>query len=385
MAEQSNGGGEKTEKPTAKKLADAAKEGDILQSRELATALVVMAGAGWLALAGPMMIEALERMLTAGLSIGSEDVADFAPGRRMWALGSGIVAPLAGVMLATLLAAIAAPAMLGSLGFRANAFMPKASKLNPANGLKRMFGLNGLMELGKSLAKVVLLGAIGVWFVWGRLIEITAMGSTRLHGAIVQVGDIFVQACLVMGGALLVIAMIDVPSQMIQRSRRLAMTKQDIRDEHKETEGSPELKGHIRRKQFETMSGSARKAVAEASVVLMNPTHFAVALRYNPLKGDMAPVVVARGCDAIAMAIRDLAENNNVPVLQYPELTRAIYFTSRVGQIVDEGLYMAVATILAFLFRVETRISGAADLPDIDLPADMRFDADGNRRNDAPR
>ena len=186
-----------------------------------------------------------------------------------------------------------------------------------------------------------------------------------------------------MGGALLLVAGIDVPSQIFQRGKRLAMSKQDLKDEHKESEGSPELKGHIRRKQYEVMSGSARKAVAEASVVLMNPTHFAVALRYNPLAGDSAPIVVARGCDAIAMAIRDLAETNAVPVLQYPELARAVYFTSRVGHVVDEALYMAVATVLAFLFRVENKMASDSDAPHIEVPDDMLFDGDGKKMREA--
>ncbi|MGD9811283.1 MAG: flagellar type III secretion system protein FlhB, partial [Sphingobium sp.] len=291
MAQQSNGGGEKTEKPTAKKLADAAKEGDILQSRELATALVVLAGAGWLAIAGPMIIGALEKMLASGLTFGRDDVMQFEPAERTFVLGSGLLLPVGGIMLATLVATLGGPAMLGSLGFRSGAIGFKASKLNPASGLKRMFGLNGLIELGKSIAKVLLLGSIGTWLIWDRLTEITAMGSAGLETAIIDVGNLFVLACLVMGGALLLIAAIDVPSQMMQRAKRLAMSKQDIKDENKEAEGSPELKGHIRRKQNETMSGSARKAVAEATVVLMNPTHFAVALRYNPLRGDFAPTV----------------------------------------------------------------------------------------------
>ena len=379
MAQNSNGGGEKTEKPTAKKLRDAAKEGDILQSRELATGLVVMAGALWLAMAGPMMMGAFREMLVNGLRFTPEDVTRFEPAQRGLSLASGLIWPIGGIMAATLLAAIAAPAMLGSLGFRSKAFMPKASKLNPANGLKRMFGLNGLIELSKSIAKVILLGAIGIWLIWGRLAEITVLGSGGLNGALAELGGIFVTACLVMAGALLLVAGIDVPSQMFQRGKRLAMSKQDIKDEHKESEGSPELKGYIRRRQFETLSGSARKAVAEASVVLMNPTHFAVALRYKPGR-DSAPVVVARGLDAMAFAIRDLAEANQVPVLRYPELTRALYFTSRTGQLVDEQLYVAVATILAFLFRVENRMASAGDRPHIDLPEDMRFDIDGNRK-----
>ncbi|MCB2015749.1 MAG: flagellar biosynthesis protein FlhB [Sphingobium sp.] len=379
MAQQSNnGGGEKTEKPTPKKLADAAKEGDILQSKELSTAMVVMAGAAWLAVGGPMIMRALQDMLVQGLRFGRDDILQFEPAQRTISLSSGLLFPIGGIMLACILAAVATPALLGSLGFRAKAFQFKASKLNPASGLKRMFGVNGLIELGKSIAKVALLGSIGLWLVWDRLTQITAMGSTGLNGALVEVGNIFTLACVVMAGALFLIAGIDVPSQMFQRGKRLAMSKQDIKDENKETEGSPELKGHIRRKQYETMSGGARKAVAEASVVLMNPTHFAVALRYKPGQ-DTAPVVVARGCDAIAFAIRELADANRVPVLQYPELTRAIYFTSRVGQQVDEALYMAIATILAFIFRIENQMASEMDRPHIDLPDDLMFDGDGKK------
>lgn len=379
MAQQSNGGGEKTEKPTAKKLADAAKEGDILQSRDLATALVIIAGAGWLALMGPMVMQAMREMLVQGLQFGREDVVDFHPAERSGALMSGLLFPVGGIMLATVIAAIAAPAMLGSLGFRSEAFMPKASKMNPMTGLKRMFGMNGLVELGKSIAKVLLMGSIGVWLIWTRLADITTMGAGGLESALAEVGSLFVLACMVMAGALMLIAGVDVPWQMFQRFKRLAMSKQDLKDEYKESEGSPELKGHIRRRQMAVLSGSMRKAVGEATVVLMNPTHFAVALRYQPGK-DFAPVVVARGCDAIAFAIKDLAESNNVPVLQYPALARAIYFTSRAGQVVDEELYIAVATILAFLYRVENRMSGLSEMPSIDLPETMQFDAEGKKK-----
>jgi len=376
MAEQNNGGGEKTEKPTPKRLQDAAKDGDILQSRDLATALVMMVGAGWLALAGPMLVAAMQKMLVEGLRFSRQDVMQFEPAGRSVSLMSGLLLPVGGILLATMLAAIAAPAMLGSLGFRSNAFMPKASKLNPAKGLKRIFGMQGLIELGKSIAKVLLVGAIGIWLIWDKLTEITQLGARGLHGALMDVGSIFVFACLVMGGALMLIAGIDVPAQIFQRGKRLAMSKQDLKDEHKESEGSPELKGHIRRRQYEMMNGSLKKAMDEANVVLTNPTHFAVALRYRP-GVDAAPVVVAKGRNEIAAAIRDLAGQNKVPMLRYPELARAVYFTSRVGHVVDEALYMAVATVLAFLFRVEQRMATESDQPHIDLPDNMRFDADG--------
>ena len=378
MSGNSNGGGEKTEKPTPKKLQDAAKKGDILQSKELATALVVMAGIGWIAITGPSVVESLSQMLIEALRFRREDITDFAPGARGMSLLTGIALPVGGIMLATTLAAIAGPAILGSLGFRPGAFAPKASKLNPAAGLKRMFGMQGLIELLKSIAKVGLLGSIGVWVIWDRLTAIIGLGKAGIDPAMSDLGNMFIMTCLIMAGGLFVIAGIDVPSQIMQRSKRLGMSKQDIKDEHKESEGSPELKGQIRRRQFEVLSGSARQAVAESSVVITNPTHFAVALRYKPGQ-DAAPVVVAKGCDAIAAAIRDLADQNGVTVLQYPDLARAIYFTSRPGHIVNEGLYMAVATVLAFVFRVENRMASEMDRPFIHVPDDLRFDADGRK------
>lgn len=371
-------GGEKTEKPTPKKLQDAAKKGDILQSRELGTALVVMAGIGCMAVIGPSLIEALSDMLVEGLRFRRDDIVDFSPAQRGMDLLTGIALPVGGVMLATFLAAIAAPALLGSLGFRPGAFAPKPEKMNPLSGIKRMFGMQGLIELVKSIAKVGLLGSIGAWLMWDRLTEIFGLGKAGLAPAMADLGHLFILTCLLMAGGLFLIAGIDVPAQIMQRAKRLGMSKQDIKDENKESEGSPELKGHIRRRQFEVLSGSTRKAVAESTVVLTNPTHFAVALRYRPGQ-DAAPVVVARGCDAIAAAIRELADGNGVTVLQYPELARAIYFTSRAGQIVDEGLYLAVATILAFVFRVENRMASEIDRPFITVPDALRFDADGRR------
>ena len=379
MAGGSEGGGEKTEKPTQKKLDDAAKKGDILQSRELGTALVVMAGIGWLAVTGPSLIDALSDMLVEALRFRRDDIVDFSPARRGLALLTGIALPVAGVMLATFIAAIAAPAILGSLGFRPGAFAPKASKMNPAAGLKKIFGTQGLIELLKSIAKVGLLGSIGVWLIWDRLAEIVGLGKTGIGPAMAGLGNIFIFTCLVMAAGLFLIAGIDVPAQIMQRAKRLGMSKQDIKDEHKESEGSPELKGQIRRRQFEVLNNSTRQAVAEASVIITNPTHFAVALRYKP-GVDAAPVVVARGCDAVAASIRDLADQNGVTVLQYPDLARAIYFTSRAGQIVNEGLYMAVATVLAFVFRVENRMASEIDRPFITVPDDLRFDADGQKQ-----
>jgi flagellar biosynthetic protein FlhB len=374
--------GEKTEKPTAKKLGEAAKNGDILQSRELGTAIVVMAGVAALAVTGPELMGAIREMLREGLRFQPGDITGFAPEKRVIHLLSMLAVPVGVILATTFMAALAGPAILGSFGFRPGAFAFKANKLNPMSGLKRIFGPQGLAELGKALAKVLVLGSIGWWLLWGKLVAISQMGKMGIVPALDEVGHIFIIAALGMAGALFVIAGIDVPMQIFQRGKRLAMTKQEIREEHKESDGSPEAKGAMRRRQMEAAAGgSVRKAVSEASVILTNPTHFAVALRYRPGL-DAAPVVLARGADEIARIIREAAAENNKPVMQYPELTRAIYFTSRVGHAIDERLFLAVATVLAFVFRIENRMASQMDRPHIDLPGDVRFDADGKRMVD---
>jgi len=376
VANEATGGGEKTEKATAKRLSEAAKNGDILQSRELATAMVVMAGIATMAIMGPEILAAIREMLREGLRVEPGDITTFAPQKRAAQLLSIVMLPVGAILAATFLAAVAAPALLGSLGFRPGAFALKPNKLNPLSGLKRMFGPQGLTEMIKSIAKVVLMGAIGGYLVWERLVAIRQMGKAGIVPALDELGQIFILVALALAGVLFLIAGVDVPAQIMQRARRLNMSKQEIKDEHKETEGSPEAKGAIRRRQMETMNGSIRKAVSEASVILTNPTHFAVALRYQPGR-DHAPIVLARGADEIARAIREMGNEVSVPILQYAELTRAVYYTSRVGQVIDERLFLAVATVLAFVFRVENRMASEMDRPHVDLPDGLRFDADG--------
>jgi flagellar biosynthetic protein FlhB len=367
---------QKTEAPTPKRRREAAENGDVLQSKELGTALIIIVGAAWIALAGPMIMDSFRSMVTDGLSFGSAEVADFDPGRVILRLLGAVAMPLLILFALTLVAAVAAPAALGSLGFRAKAFAFKGNKLNPLSGVKRMFGLQGLIELVKSIAKVALLGGVGAWLIFSQTRNMVGLSSQEIMPALANVGHVFTITILVMAGLLALIAMIDVPAQIFQRMRRLRMSKQDLKDEHKQTEGSPELKGALRRRQMETARNSARKAVSEATLVLTNPTHFAVALRYRP-EIDAAPVVLAKGRGATAEAIRELAGEHDVPMLSYPQLTRALYYTSRPGQLIREDLYMAVATILAFVFNIDQALSSGQPQPDIEVPAGMRFDASG--------
>jgi flagellar biosynthetic protein FlhB len=367
---------QKTEAPTPKRKREAMENGDVLQSRELGTALVILVGAAWIALAGPMLMSSLQGMVTDGLSFGAADVSDFDPGRVILRLLGAVALPILILFALTLVAAVAAPAALGSLGFRSGAFAFKGSKLNPLSGVKRMFGLQGLIELVKSIAKVALLGGVGAWLVFSQTRNMVGLSAQEITPALANVGHVFTITVLVMAGLLAMIALIDVPAQIFQRMRRLRMTKQEMKDEHKQTEGSPELKGAIRRRQLETARNSTRKAISEATVVLTNPTHFAVALRYRP-ETDAAPVVLAKGRGATAEAIRDLAREHEVPMLSYPQLTRALYYTSRPGQIIREDLYMAVASVLAFVFNLDQALAAGQAQPEIEVPAGMRFDASG--------
>ncbi len=367
---------QKTEAPTDKRRRDAAEKGDVLQSKELATALVVVAGAAWLLLAGQFLMTSLQNMLVDGLSFGAADVREFDPASAALRLIGMIVLPVAALFALTLAAAFGGPALLGSFGFRAGSFAFKANKLNPLSGLKRIFGIQGVIELVKSIAKVVVIGAIGIWLLLDQTRMLIGLSAQDIGPALASVGNSFVLAVVLMAFALAGIALLDIPAQIFQRAGRLRMTKQEVKDEHKNTEGSPELKAAVRRRQHEVLRGSARAAVAEATVVLTNPTHFAVALRYRPGE-DAAPIVVARGRGATAQAIRELAGESQVPILSYPQLARAIYFTARTGQVIREDLYLAVASVLAFVFNLDAAVASGAVQPPVDVPKGARFDETG--------
>jgi len=370
---------QKTEQPTAKKLTDSAREGDVLMSRELATALMMLAAAGWIVAAGGWFVQSASDLVRRGLTLTAADVADFAPGEALMRNGVEILLPLASLFALAMGAAVAGPAMLGSMGWRGKALGFKGNRMNPMSGLKRMFGMQGATELGKALAKVLLLGTIGYWLVQNSLPAIMSMAQADLMAAIGLAGKAIGHAMLTLAGGLVVIALIDVPVQWFQRNKRLMMSKQEIKEEMRQSDGAPELKQAQRQRAHEILSGSARKAVSEATVVLTNPTHFSVALRYRP-GDDAAPVVVARGRGDVALSIRELARTAGVPMLEYPQLTRAIYFTARAGRVIPEELFVAVATVLAFVFQLERAAAEGLTQPAVDIPPSHRFDPEGRRQ-----
>ena len=368
--------GERTEAPTPKRLRKAREDGDLLKSRELASALGVLIGCAWLAMLGPGLLGALKAVMAAGFSFDRRDVEQFEPLRPLLEAGWKLAPSMAMLFAVAILGAIASQAGLGAIDFNTKLLAPKASRMNPASGLKRIFGANGWLELGKSLLKVVLLGAIGYVMLMQAATMTMGLAATDLNRAIGSLGGTFLGLLFAMSAGLVLIAGIDVPIQILQRARRLKMSHQEIRDEHKESEGNPEAKAAIKAKQREVLKRSYRKAVAEAHVVLTNPTHFAVALRYDHGR-DQVPVVVAKGRGVTALAIRELAGELQVPVLEYPQLARAVYYTSREGQEVRDDLYLALATVLAFVFGVNAQAGGAQ--PAVNVPPSARFDENGRK------
>lgn len=365
---------EKTEQPTPKKRQKAAEEGQVLRSREFATAAVVLGGVLWLALMGPALMGALKAVMRESLAFGRADVEDFRPWRPLLSVGLTLAPSLLFLFAVTIFVSVASQAGLGGLNFQPKMFGWKNNRINPGAGLKRIFGLHGWIELGKGLAKIVLLGAIGGWMLWSMRQEALGLVAGDVQSSVAALGHRFVILMLAMAGGLLLIAGIDVPVQFVRLLSRLKMSKQEVKDEHKQSEGSPETKSAQRARMREIFKASARKNVETAHVILTNPTHFSVALRYERGK-DEVPVVVAKGRGEKALALRELAREFDTPILEYPALARAVYYTSREGQQVRDDLYVAIATVLAFVFGVNLRAGGQQ--PNVIVPDTALFDENG--------
>jgi flagellar biosynthesis protein FlhB len=373
----SESGGEKTEAPTAKRKRKAVEDGQILSSKDFGTALIVLLGCSWMTFFGPALVRACKEVMVGSFTFGVADVEDFEPWRPIAEAGWKIATPMLALLLLAVIGAILSHAGLAGLRWNSKLFAPKASRINPVSGLARIFGPNGWIELGKGLLKVLLLGSIGTWLLWSMTKRSLGLVEADLHGAIGAMGSEFLTLLFVMAGGLLLIAGVDLPIQILRHMAKLRMTKQEVKDEHKESEGSPEAKAAQRQRQRQILKGGFRKAVATANVVITNPTHFAVALRYEQGK-DQVPVLVAKGRGATALAIRELAGELDVPILEIPPLARAVYYTSKENQEIRDDLYMAVATVLAFFFQLSKRAN--AVMPPVTVPDTALFDENGRKQ-----
>jgi flagellar biosynthetic protein FlhB len=367
---------QKSEAPTERRRTQAREEGDLFTSRELGTALLGLAGALWLLALGPALANSALAAATRAFQPDRAAIDLFQPIAALHRLLLAVSWPLLALAVLTLAATLLGRAAVGGLVLAPKLITPKPERLDPIKGLGRMFGKRGFIELLKALGKAVLILGVGAAILWRDLPLLLGLGRLPVEAALPALLSAAVDLFLILSAGLVLIAAGDLPVQFFEWLQRLRMTRTELREEMKQSEGSPEVRAALRRAQHRLLKEANRRAVSEASVVLTNPAHFAVALRYRPGL-DAAPVIVARGRGPVAAAIRALAADHGVMTLSYPEVARALYFTGRVGQMIRADLYVAVATILAFVLRVNE--GRAADLPDVEVPEAMRFDAEGRK------
>jgi flagellar biosynthetic protein FlhB len=372
---------DKTEDPTAQKLKKARDDGQVARSMELPAAVIVIGSIAILMVMGSWLISRLSTVFAQGFVFDRQLIekplllpAHF--GEQMLA-AFVLVLP---IVLFTMVAAIVASGVTGGYLFSFSAVMPKGSKLDPISGLKRIFGTHALVELGKAILKFVIVAGVLWWSLMVNMDSLIKIGQMGLEPALSAAGKMILQSGLWVALSLALIAMIDVPWQKHSFTKRMRMTKQEVKDEYKQMEGSPEVKAQIRRRQREMANSRMMQRIKDADVVITNPEHFAVALEYDPT-GDGAPIMVAKGSDHMAALIREEAKAHGVHLFEAAPLARAIYFTTEVEQQVPEDLYHAVAQVIAYVFSLEAAspMNPQQDKPRVKVPPSMLFNPDGSR------
>ena len=358
-----------------KKIRKARSDGQVARSRDLTHLMVVGAGGALLVLLMPRLGDWLSRLLRSGLQFDARMLAN--PGvltERLGQLGWAwmmVLLPLGAISLALALAAALAS---GGWNFTFKPLVPNFGKLNPLAGLGRMVGGQHLGDLAKACGLALLLGGIGAAWLATHLAAFHTALSQPLPVALAHTGATLVSGLGLLLIVLVLFAAIDVPLQRMMLAKRLKMSHQEAKQEHKEAEGSSEVKGRIKRRMRELAKKRMLAAVPLADLVVMNPTHYAVALRYDSA-GMGAPRVVAKGADLLALRIRDMAQDHQVPVLQAAALARALYAHTEVDQEIPARLFSAVAQVLAYVYQLRAAMAGRgqmpADLPDLDVPADL--------------
>jgi flagellar biosynthetic protein FlhB len=353
MAE-SESGGEKTEDPSAKRLQEARERGQVPRSRELVNFATMLGSSATLIAVGGTLSGRMSHIMRSSLSIDPEQLRD--TGTMTASLGTAAISavlallPIFGSLTGLVLLA---SVVLGGWNFSPEAMTPDFTRMSPLAGLGRLFGVHGVSELGKALLKCVVVGGVCAGVVTWMFKDVMALGHMAPlaaigHGASL-LGWSFVWLC----ASLAIIAVVDVPLQLFQYNNSLKMTRQEQRDEAKESDGRPETKQRIRQMQQTLARRRMMHKVPSADVVIVNPTHFAVALKYDP-KNMRAPRVLAKGVDLVAANIRRIAEENRVPVFESPKLARALYKSTDLNKEIPAGLYVAVAQVLSYIFRVRT-------------------------------
>ena len=344
---------QKTEEPTERRLQEAREKGQVPRSRELNTLLSLVAAAVGLVFMGKALMGDLMTLMTSGLAFNPNTLNStesvYLAITQLIQLGIAAIIPVLCLFLAS---AFLGPAAMGGLNFSVDALAPKLEKLDPLKGLKRMFGLQSLIELIKAICKFLLVAAAAVVIIYYSISDLVSLGLQSFVMALVHMGELLMWSFIGFSAVLILVALIDVPFQLWQYKDQLMMTRQEVKDELKDSEGRPEVKGQVRRLQRQMADQRMMDAVPKADVIITNPTHYAVALSYNQ-DGWGAPRVIAKGQDFIAQRIREVAAEHEVPLFEAPPLARALYFMVKVGQEIPNDLYRAVAQVLAYIYQLK--------------------------------
>lgn len=369
---------EKTEQPTPKKLQDAAEKGQIARSKDLGTAFVLIGSACAILIFGKMLATAILTIGQRMMHLDQKDMFEINSMFTAWGeVGKELIPPLAGIFVFILVAAFVGNSLLGGFNFSLQAAAPKASKMSVLKGFKRMFGLQALVELLKSFLKVIVVIGIAyllLKFFFDDIMALSLMsGPNNIESALYFLAWIFLGLC----SSVSVIALVDAPYQKWNHIKQLKMSLQEIKDEHKNSEGSPEIKQRIRRTQMEMSMKRMMQEVPHADVIVTNPTHYAIALKYDQGK-FRAPVVVAKGVEEVAMHIRKIANEHKVPVIESPALARAVYYTTELDHPIPEQLFAAVAQVLAYVYQLKMHKKGKGTRPkplakDLPIPEDYQY------------
>jgi len=376
MADDSS---ERNEEPTAQRLKKAREEGQIARSVELSTAALLVTATLFFSLAGGYMFSRLGALFTTQLQFDRKvmDKAELLPAIFFQSVLDGYSLILPVMILLAVVAALST-VLSGGLVFSLGMLAPKFSKLNPLSGFSRMFGIKALIELVKSILKFGLIGLI-LWIsVSNNIEDLVTLNRLDLGTAVKHAGSMILDACFWMSMGLVLIALLDVPLQQYQVNKKLKMTRQEVKDEMKNSEGRPEVKATIRRRQREMANSRMMAKVKDADVVITNPQHFAVALSYDP-NSDGAPTLIAKGTDELAKRIRELAKEEGVYIFEAPELARALYFTTKLDEPIHDALYHAVAQVIAYVFSLNQSYAAGEGVikPTLRIPDNMRYDENG--------
>ncbi|TMP33888.1 flagellar biosynthesis protein FlhB [Pseudoalteromonas rubra] len=375
MAEDS--GQERTEEPTDKKISDARKKGQVARSKELGTTFVLIFSAVALLLYGADIAKGLYNMMGRMFTLNRNETYDTTKMFSVWGDAfSEILFPLSMFVLIIMVAGIIGNTLLGGFNFSWQAAAPKPSKMSPVKGIKRMFGPQAAVELVKSILKFVLVAGFAILLIKVFFYEILHLSIEQIPGSILHSLEILAWMFLALSCTMIIISAIDAPYQSYNHHKQLKMTLQEVKDEYKNSEGDPQIKARIRRTQREMSQRRMMQEVPDADVVVTNPTHYSVALKYDTEKAG-APMVIAKGVDELAMQIRKIAKGNEVPIVESPVLTRSLYHTTEVGDQIPQQLFTAVAQVLAYVFQLKKFNKGRGKRPvalkkDLPIPDELK-------------